>query len=223
MMQSLSQMMMEALKFFFNISGNWGIAIILLTIAVKLVLYPLTAKSTASMAGMQKIQPKVEALQKKYKDEPEKAQKEVMELYKSEGVNPLGGCLPMLIQIPVFLALFWALSSPSFKQILSAAGTKGQFFGLNLYQVTTFAQLTDFSHFSFSILASWILILLIGLSTYWSSSSMPGSQSGQQKTMLYFMPGFITIISVSFPAGVQLYWVVQNLLTAAQQVYVLRK
>jgi YidC/Oxa1 family membrane protein insertase len=208
MMQSLSQMMLEALKFFFNLSGNWGAAIILLTLAVKLVLFPLTAKSTSSMAAMQKIQPKVEALQKKYKDEPEKSQKEMIELYKREGVNPLGGCLPMLLQIPIFLALFWALTSPGFKEVLAAAGPKAQFLW-----ITNLAKPDP----------SFILVVLIGLSTYWSSLSMPGSQSGQQKMMLYFMPGFIAIISVSFPAGVQLYWVVQNLLTTAQQVYVLRK
>jgi YidC/Oxa1 family membrane protein insertase len=108
---TLSLWMMEALKFFFALSGNWGFAIILLTVAAKIALYPLTLQSTKQMEAMQKLQPKMEALQKKLKDQPDKLQKETMVLYKNEGVNPLGGCLPMLLQIPVFLALLPARSS----------------------------------------------------------------------------------------------------------------
>jgi len=204
---TLSLWMMEALKFFFALSGNWGFAIILLTVAAKVALYPLTLQSTKQMGAMQKLQPKMEALQKKLKDQPDKLQKETMELYKSEGVNPLGGCLPMLLQIPVFLALFFALTSKEFALVLGAAGTKAQILWIqNL-------ALPD---------PTYILVVLIALSTYWSSLTMPGAAK-QQKSMLYFMPAFIAFISVSFPAGVQLYWVVQNLLTVAQQLYILRK
>jgi YidC/Oxa1 family membrane protein insertase len=200
-------MMMEALKFLFNYSGNWGIAIILLTLSTKIVLYPLTLQSTKQMAAMQRLQPKIEALQKKLKDQPDKQQKEMIDLYKSEGVNPLGGCLPMLLQIPIFLSLFFALTSPGFKETLAAAGTHAQFLWIhNLAKPDP----------------QYILVVLIGLSTYWTSITMPGGTK-QQKSMLYFMPGFIAIISISFPAGVQLYWVVQNVLTVAQQSYILRK
>jgi YidC/Oxa1 family membrane protein insertase len=199
--------MMEALKFLFNYSGNWGVAIILLTVATKLVLYPLTFQSTRQMAAMQRLQPKIEALQKKLKDQPDKQQKEMIELYKSEGVNPLGGCLPMLLQIPIFLALFFALTSPGFKETLATAGPKAQFLWIsNLSKPDP----------------TLISVILIGLSTYWTSITMPGGTK-QQKSMLYFMPGFIAIISMSFPAGVQLYWVVQNLLTVTQQAYIMRK
>jgi len=205
---TLSLWMLEALKFFFALSGNWGLAIILLTVAVKLALYPLTLQSTKQMAAMQTLQPKMEALQKKLKDQPDKLQKETMELYKSEGVNPLGGCMPMLLQIPVFLALFFALTSKEFKvDILAKAGPTAHFLWIsNLALPDT----------------TYILVALIALSTYWSSLTMPGAAK-QQKSMLYFMPAFIAFISVSFPAGVQLYWVVQNLLTIAQQLYILRK
>ena len=199
--------MTEALRFFFNISGNWGIAIILLTIAVKLVLYPLTFQSTKQMAGMQKLQPKIDELQKKHKEKPSEFQKEMFELYKREGVHPLGGCLPMLLQVPVFLALFFAVSKPEFKTILEAAGTKAQFLW-----ITNLAKPDP----------TQIMIVLIALTTFWTSLSMPGGAK-QQKSMLYVMPGFIAVISMSFPAGVQLYWVVQNLLTIAQQLYILRK
>ncbi len=199
--------MLEALRFFFAISGNWGLAIVLLTVAVKLALYPLTLQSTKQMDAMQKLQPKLEAVQKKFKDQPEKLQKETLELYKSEGVNPLGGCLPMLLQIPVFLALFFALTSKDFAVVLASAGTKAQFLW-----ITNLAK-PDITY---------IFVFLIGISTYWTSLTMPGAAK-QQKSMLYFMPAFIAFISIKFPAGVQLYWVVQNLLTVAQQTYILRK
>jgi YidC/Oxa1 family membrane protein insertase len=199
--------MLEALRFFFAISGNWGLAIVLLTVAVKFALYPLTLQSTKQMDAMQKLQPKLEALQKKLKGQPDKIQKETMELYKREGVNPLGGCLPMLLQIPVFLALFFALTSKEFAVVLASAGTKAQFLW-----ITNLAK-PD---------ATYIFVFLIGISTYWTSLTMPGAAK-QQKSMLYFMPAFIAFISINFPAGVQLYWVVQNLLTVAQQLYILRK
>lgn len=205
---SLSIWMIEALKFFYSVSGNWGAAIILLTVAVKLALYPLTLQSTKQMDAMQKLQPKLEALQKKLKDQPDKLQKETMELYKVEGVNPLGGCLPMLLQIPVFLALFFALTSKDFAQILTTAGGSAKFLWIN-----------DLSKYD----PTYILVVLIGLTTYWTSLTMPGGAGKQQKSMLYLMPGFIAVISMKFPAGVQLYWVVQNLLTIAQQMYILRK
>jgi len=204
---TLSLWMMEALKFFFAISGNWGFAIILLTVAAKLALYPLTLQSTKQMDAMQKLQPKLEALQKKLKGQPDKIQKETMELYKNEGVNPLGGCLPMLLQIPVFLALFFALTSNEFKLILAEAGSKAQ-----ILWIANLAKPDP----------TYVLVFLIAVSTYWSSLTMPGAAK-QQKSMLYFMPAFIAFVSVPFPAGVQLYWAVQNLLTVAQQLYILRK
>jgi len=207
-LNDLKLWMIEALKFFYSVSGNWGAAIILLTVAVKLALYPLTLQSTKQMEAMQKLQPKMEALKKKLGDQPEKLQKETIELYKTEGVNPLGGCLPMLLQIPVFLALFYALTSQEFAKVLAGAGHSAKFLW-----ITNLAKPDP----------SFILIVLIGLTTYWTTMTMPGGGGKQQKAMLYFMPGFIAIISMSFPAGVQLYWVVQNILTIAQQVYILRK
>lgn len=206
-MEFLKSIMMDALNVFFSFSGNWGVSIILLTLAVKLILYPINSKSVKSMLAMQKLQPKVEALQKKHKDEPQIAQKEMLELYKQEGVNPLGGCLPMLLQIPIFFALFFTLSDPKFISILVAAKEHAQFLWIsNLSKPDP----------------TYVFVTLIGLSTYWSSLTMPGGAK-QQKAMLYFMPAFIAIISVSFPAGVQLYWIVQNVFTIAQQILVTRK
>lgn len=200
--------MIEALKFFFSISGNWGLAIILITITAKFALYPLTLQSTKQMDAMQKLQPKLDNLKLKLKDKPDDLQKQTMELYKSEGVNPLGGCLPMLLQIPIFLALFFALTSPDFVNILEFAGDSAKFLWI-----------TDLSKPDHT----YFMVILIALTTYWTSLTMPGGANKQQKSMLYIMPGFIAVISMSFPAGVQLYWVVQNLLTIGQQMYILRR
>jgi YidC/Oxa1 family membrane protein insertase len=117
-MQFLSNIMLEALGFFAYFGGyGWGI--IWLTIAVNLALYPLTLSSIKSMAAMQKIQPKIKELQAKHKDSPKELQKETMGLYKGEGVNPMGGCLPVLLKIPFFLALFWAFQSSAFLGVAS--------------------------------------------------------------------------------------------------------
>lgn len=117
-MQFLSNIMIDALRFF-AIFGGYGWGIIWLTIAVNLALYPLTLASVKSMSAMQRLQPKLQDVQKKYKDKPQELQKATMELYRSEGVNPLGGCLPVLLKIPFFLALFWAFQSTAFLGIAS--------------------------------------------------------------------------------------------------------
>ncbi len=117
-MRFLSDLMLDALRFF-SIFGGYGWGIIWLTIAVNLALYPLTLSSIQSMSAMQKMQPKLQELQKKFKDKPQELQKATMELYRSEGVNPIGGCLPVLLKIPFFLALFWAFYSASFLGIAS--------------------------------------------------------------------------------------------------------
>lgn len=117
-MQFLSNIMLDALRFF-AIFGGYGWGIIWLTIAVNLALYPLTLASIKSMSAMQRLQPKIQDVQKKHKDKPKELQKATMELYRSEGVNPLGGCLPVLLKIPFFLALFWAFQSTAFLGIAS--------------------------------------------------------------------------------------------------------
>ncbi|OGB88206.1 hypothetical protein A3H38_00465 [candidate division WOR-1 bacterium RIFCSPLOWO2_02_FULL_46_20] len=129
-MEFLSDMMLDALKFFAYFGGyGWGI--IWLTLAVNLALYPLTLSSTKAMSAMQKMQPKMKDLQNKHKNSPQELQKETMQLYRSEGVNPLGGCLPMLLKIPFFLALFWAFLSPSFLSITSDPGNNTKFLWIN--------------------------------------------------------------------------------------------
>ncbi|MFA6431138.1 MAG: YidC/Oxa1 family membrane protein insertase [Candidatus Margulisiibacteriota bacterium] len=203
-MDYLSNVMLDVLKFFYAIGGqNYGLSIIWLTIAVNLALYPLTLISIKQMAAMQKVQPRMKELQKKYKDEPTKLQQEIMALYKSEKVNPLGGCLPVLLKIPFFLALFFALQS---KEFLAIAASSQFLWMTNIVKPDP----------------TYIMIVLIGLSTWLSQKSMPTSPD-QNQMMLIIMPFFIAFISISFPAGVQIYWVISNLMGWVQQEYILRK
>jgi len=204
-MQYLSGMMLEVLKFFYAIGGhNWGFAIIWLTVTVNLALYPLTLSSIQQMAAMQRIQPRMADLQKKHKDDPKLLQKEMMDLYKVEGVNPLGGCLPILLKIPFFLALFWTLQSKEFTLLVGQGAVFIPGWIVDIAKHDPF----------------FVLPALIGVSTWLSQKSMP-SAPGQSQAMLWFMPIFITFISYNFAAGVQLYWVISNLMGWAQQTYIM--
>ena len=202
-MEYLSNIMLEILKFFYSIGGhNYGLAIVWLTVAVNIALYPLTLSSLQQMSAMQKIQPRMQELQKKLKDEPQKLQKEIMDLYKSEGVNPLGGCLPVVLKIPFFLALFFALQSKEFHALVqNSAG---------------FLWITEIGKQD----PTYVLAVLIGVTTWLSQKSMPAAP-GQNQAMIYIMPAFITFVSVPFPAGVQLYWIISNLMGWAQQSYIM--
>ncbi len=209
-MQIFIDITLKTLGFFYTIGfHNYGVAIILLTIAIKVALYPLTLQSTKQMAAMQKLQPKFEELKKKHKDSPDKFQKETMELYKKHGVNPLGGCLPLLLQMPVFIALFMALTSQNFKDMLAISQGAASFLWLSDISVKD---------------PTFIFPVLIGLTTYWSQKTMPQSAGqDQMKHVMLIMPFFIAFISIEFAAGVQLYWIVQNILTVAQQMYITSK
>jgi YidC/Oxa1 family membrane protein insertase len=209
-MQIFIDITLKTLDFFYAVGfHNYGIAIILLTIAIKVALYPLTLQSTKQMFAMQKLQPKFDELKKKHKESPDKFQKETMELYKKHGVNPLGGCLPLLIQMPVFIALFMALTSQNFKDMLAASGSAASFLWIKDIAIKD---------------PTFVFPILIGLTTFWSQKTMPqaGGQD-QMKQMMLIMPFFIAFISIEFAAGVQLYWIAQNLLTVAQQMYIVSK
>jgi YidC/Oxa1 family membrane protein insertase len=198
----LSGLMVQALDFFYSLYPNYGVAIIMLTVAMKLALYPLTLQSTQQMGAIQKLQPKLKELQAKHKDKPKELQQKTMELYQKEGVNPLGGCLPMLLQLPFFIALFFAIKGMTFEGI-----------------GTTFLWIKDLSVPD----PTYVLVALIALSTFWTQKTTPQPAQKGASSMMLFMPLFIAFISAPFPAGVQLYWLVQTLLTALQQAYILKK
>lgn len=208
MFQSLINAMTWLINWLYGITGSIGfpsyaLAIIILTVLIKIVLFPLTHKQMTSMRKMQEIQPKIKELQEKYKKkDPQKMQQKMMELYKQHNVNPMAGCLPVLIQMPVLIALFRALSNKNFPFVDEAhAG----FFWID--------KLTHVDPY-------YILPVLAALTTYMQTRLTTSPTDQTQKIMLYTMPVFIGWISTTVPAGLVLYWVVFNILGYAQQLLV---
>lgn len=202
-LEPISLLMLNILNFFYSYAKNYGLAIILLTILVKLALWPLTAKSFSSMQAMQKIQPHLKKIQEKYKGEPDKLQPEMMKLYKEHGVNPLGGCLPSLLQLPIFFALFATLNNT-----IELRGAP-------------FLWISDLSRpdtvFYLGPLPINILPIMMGLTMFWQQAQMPSTSDQNQKMMFMLMPVLMTVLFYGFPAGLTLYWFVFNLLTIAHQ------
>ncbi len=203
----LASPLLAVMKFFYAIIGNYGLAIILLTLAIKLLFLPLTRKSFESMAAMQEIQPEVQALRERVKDATQLNQ-ELMALYKRKGVNPLGGCLPVLIQIPVFLGLYNAL--------LQSIELRHEPFALWIHDLSSPERLLLFG------IPIPIMIILLGISMFFQQWSQPKTTMDptQQKVML-FMPVIFTGMFIVFPmpAGLVLYWLVNNLISIVQQIY----
>ncbi len=185
---------------------NYGIAIILLTILIKIVLYPLSQKQMKSMLAMQQIQPKIKEIQAKYKEkDPKKMQEKMMELYRENNVNPAMGCLPLLIQMPIFIALYRSLFNFDFINPAHA----------------TFLWVRDLSGMaSLADPASYILPILAGVTTYAQSKMTTLSNDPTQRMMLYTMPVFIGWISTKVSAGLALYWVVFNIAGIIQQYFI---
>jgi YidC/Oxa1 family membrane protein insertase len=181
---------------------SYGIAIILLTLIIKLILSPLTAKQINSMQGMQTIQPKIQELQKKYKGNSKKLQEEMGKLYKEMGVNPLSGCLPILIQMPFLVAIFYALREYPYEEAFKS-----------------FLWLPSLG----SPDPTYIMPILSVISTYAiqkqtsATTATSGAGATQQKMMQYAMPLFIGWISLSFPSGLIIYWVISNVFQLVQQ------
>lgn len=205
-MDFLSNIMQTALTFAYNLTAsagfaNYGIAIILLTAVIKIALYPLTAKQVRSMKAMQELQPKIKELQEKYKGNPEKLNKEMAAMYKESGVNPLSGCLPLLVQMPILIAIFYALRD--FKY---------------LHQ-PNFLWMTDLSLPD----PTYVLPVLSAATTFIQQKQTTTEMTQQNKMMMIFMPLFIGYISLTFPGGLVLYWVVSNVIQIIQQWMMYRK
>lgn len=202
------------LKFLYRFTGNYGIAIILITVLQKIAFHPLTHKSLKSMQAMQAIQPKIQALQERYKNNPQKKQEETMSLYKKHGVNPMGGCLPMLVQIPIFIALYNALSS-------SVEMWQARFLWIrDLTQPDSLFSVAVWGGYDFH---ANILALLMGVSM-WVQQKMspPAGDPRQAQMMLWMMPILFTFMFWSFPSGLVLYWLVNNILQVGQQWLITR-
>ena len=202
------------LHFFHRFTGSYGLDIILLTVLIKLLMAPLTHKSFASMKQMQKLQPQMEKLKEKYGGDKEKLNKEIMELYRRNGVNPLGGCLPMVLQFPVFIGLYNALSTP-----------------IELRHAP-FLWINDLSRPDWEslpiALGGWqfgfpVLTILMGASMFIQQWMTPTAGDPNQRKIMLLMPLMFTFMFVSFPAGLTVYWLVNNLLTIAQQYWINRQ
>ncbi len=194
-----------------GVTGNYGWAIILLTIMIKVALYPLTRKSYRSMQGMQKMKPKIDELQKKYKKDPQRLNQEMLNLYRSEGVNPLGGCLPMLLQLPIFLALYYAL-------LVSIELRQAPF----LFWVTDLAAPDTLAVFAVAgfDLPIRILPLVMGGTMFLQQKMTPTTVDPAQQKIFMMMPILFTFMFYGFPSGLVLYWLTNNVVTIGQQWWI---
>lgn len=205
--------LLYVMHFSHRFTGSYGIDIILLTVLIKLLLAPLTHKSFVSMKRMQKLQPQMERLKERFKDDKEKLNKEIMELYRRNKVNPLGGCLPMLLQFPVFIGLYNALLTPI--ELRHAS-----FFWIKDLSRPDWESLPV-------MLGGWklgipILTLLMGASMFLQQWMTPSAGDPNQRRMMLMMPVVFTVMFVSFPAGLTIYWLVNNVLSIAQQYLINR-
>ena len=191
-----AQILLRVMRWFHGFAGNWGVAIILLTVSVKLLLYPLTLKSMKSMNEMRKLQPEIEKLKERFGADKEKLNLAVMQLYQQHKVNPLGGCLPMVLQMPIWFALYASLQT-----------------SVELYR-EPFLWMRDLTQHD----PYFILPLAMGITSFVMQRLSPQpADSSQAKMMLYFFPGFFTIIMLMVPSGLTLYIFVNNLLSIVQQ------
>ena len=197
----LAQPMFELLKWLHKMLGNWGLAIIALTVIIKGVFFPLSAASYKSMARMKKVTPRLTALRERYGNDRMKMNQAMMELYKEEKINPLGGCLPIVIQIPVFIALYWTL-------LASVEMRHAPFYGW----------ITDLSAQD----PWYILPVIMAVSMFIQTKMNPVPPDPIQAKMMTIMPIVFSIFFFFFPAGLVLYWVVNNILSIAQQWQITR-
>ncbi len=205
----------------FSMVGNFGLAIILLTLIIRGAMFPIAQKGFASMASMKAIQPKMKAIQERYKDDKQKQQQEIMALYKAEKVNPLAGCLPMLIQIPIFFALYKTLiltiemrHQPFILWIKDLSAPDPAHI-LNLFGLLPFTPP--------SFLGIGVLAVLLGITMWMTFRLNPAAMDPMQKQIFSIMPWMLMFVMAPFAAGLLVYWITSNLLTLAQQSYLYSK
>ncbi len=182
--------------------NNWGVAIILLTLLIKLIFFPLSAASYKSMARMKKMQPRMKTLKERFGDDKQKFQQAMMEIYKKEKINPMGGCLPIIIQIPVFIALYWVL--------LESVELRQAPFALWIQDLS----LQD---------PYYVLPILMGASMFAQQMLNPAPMDPMQQKIMMALPVVFTVFFLWFPSGLVLYWLVNNVLSIGQQWVITRR
>jgi YidC/Oxa1 family membrane protein insertase len=196
----IAKPMFTMLQYIHNYVGNWGWTIVLVTILIKLILFPLAHKGMVSMNRLKDLAPKIKAIQEKYGDDKQKASMHMMELYKKEGANPMGGCLPILLQIPVFFAIY--------RVLLNAIELKGAEW---ILWINDLAEMDPY----------FILPILMGATMFLQQKITPNTMTDPvQQKMFQFLPVIFTFFFLWFPAGLTLYWFINNLVTVGHQYYV---
>jgi YidC/Oxa1 family membrane protein insertase len=205
----------------YGLVGNFGVAIILLTLIVRGAMFPIAQKQFASMAAMRAVQPKMKAIQERYKDDKPKQQQEIMALYKTEGVNPLAGCLPILLQIPIFFGLY--------KVLMLAIDMRHKPFALWIHDLSAPDPAHILNLFGLlpftppSFLAIGVLAVLLGITMWLTFRLNPTAMDPIQQQMFSIMPWVLMFVMAPFAAGLLIYWITSNLLTLAQQSYLYSK
>ncbi len=196
----IAKPMFTFLAFLQGYIGNWGWTIVILTIIIKLILYPLSYKGMVSMQKLKELAPKIKDIQAKYKDDKQKQSAQMMELYKKHGANPMGGCLPLILQIPVFFAIY--------RVLLNSIELKGAEWILWIHDL---AEMDPY----------FVLPILMGVSMFLQQKLTPNTlQDEMQKKIFQFLPVVFTFFFLWFPAGLTLYWFINNVFTIAQQYYI---
>ncbi|MRR57330.1 MAG: membrane protein insertase YidC [Deltaproteobacteria bacterium] len=198
---AIAKPLLYTLKYFNNYTHNYGIAIIIITVIIKILFFPLTHKSYKSMKDMQKLQPKMTELKEKFKNDRDAMNKAVMEMYRTHKVNPLGGCLPMVVQIPVFFALYKALMG-----------------SIELRHAPFMFWITDLSAKD----PYYVTPIIMGVTMFIQQKMTPSSMDPIQAKMMLALPVVFTFMFLNFPSGLVIYWLVNNVLTIGQQVYINR-
>ena len=211
----------DLLMFLFQTVGNFGVAIICLTLIVRLIMFPIAQKQFQSMAAMRKLQPKMKAIQEKWKDDKQRQQQEILKLYQQEKINPAAGCLPLLLQIPVFYALY--------KVLLVSVEMRHQPFVAWIRDLSAPDPLTPVNLFGLlsftppAFLAIGVLPIMVGATQWMSMKLNPQPMDPAQAQIFAIMPWVLIFVMAPFAAGLQLYWMTNNILTIAQQWWLYRK
>ncbi|MED7819159.1 MULTISPECIES: membrane protein insertase YidC [unclassified Francisella] len=202
MLSFFSEIIFWVMSHIHALVGNWGLSIILVTVLIKLIFYPLSAKSYRSMAKMRMLQPRIKRLQEIYKDDRQALGKKMMEMYKEEKVNPLGGCLPMVIQIPIFISLYWVLLE-----------------SVELRHAPFIFWIHDLSMKD----PYFVLPVLMGISMFLQQRLSPAPADPMQAKIMMFLPVIFTFLFASFPSGLVLYWLTNNLISILQQWFITKR
>ena len=198
----IASLLFSLMKGIYSYIGNWGWSIVLVTVIVKLAFYRLQAKSYRSMAGMRQLQPKLQALRERYGDDKAKISQATMELYRQEKVNPLSGCLPLIVQFPVMIALYWVMIE-----------------SVELRQAPFMLWINDLAAPD----PYHVLPLIMGITMFIQQKLNPAPPDPMQAKIMMFFPVLLTVLFWNFPSGLVLYWTVNNTLTVLQQWYITRK